>query len=78
MFPAVLPAEGVPHGTVLPDGSVISQVTAPVGATATPYPVTTVVRVVGRPSCGLEEAVSVMPGVCLKIVRVVVELTTAT
>jgi hypothetical protein len=43
-LPEVDPAEGLRQVTTVPFGSVINQLTAPVGATATPYPVTVVVR----------------------------------
>ena len=64
------PADGERHVTVALEGSVISHETAPVGAAAKLYPVTVVVNVVVPPSVGLAEAATVIPGVCLRIVKI--------
>jgi len=76
-LPVVEPAGITVQRIVAFVGSVIVQVTAPVGATATPKPVTIVVKVVVPPRLALE-ALTVMPGVCLKMVSVIVELGAAT
>jgi len=53
-----------------PPGSVIVQVTAPLGTMAFGTPLTVVVKVVVPPIVGLEEAESAIVGYCLFIDRV--------
>ena len=58
----------------VPVGSVITQLTVPVGTTGNPSPETVVVRVVTPPSVGFGEATTTIPGVCLTIVNESAEL----
>jgi hypothetical protein len=62
------------QGTVALFGSVIDQVTPPVGIRAFGIPATVVVKVVVPPSVGLEDATTEITGVCLPKVTVEVAL----
>ena len=65
---------GFTHVTDWLDGSVIVQLTAPVGCTAPATPVTVVVRVVVPPSVGLLEEATTIAGSCWASVEVSVLL----
>ena len=62
--------------TVATFGSVIAQVTDPLGTTALTTPVTVVVRIVVPPRVGFGEAAKVIVGNCLEMVKVIGVLVT--
>ena len=64
------------QNTVAPFGSVIVQLTVPVGSAAFTTPVMVAVRVVVPPTVGFEDAEIVIVGLCLLIVKVSGELIT--
>ena len=67
---------GVVQKTVASFGSVIAQLTDPLGTTALTTPVTVVVRIVVPPSVGFGEAAKVIVGNCLEMDKVIGVLVT--